>query len=35
VLLLALWVGLIAGFLDLGLLFVNKRVIDRDFYRLG
>jgi Sulfatase len=35
VLLLAIWIGLIAGFLDLGLIFVNKRLIDRDFFRLG
>ena len=35
VLLLALWIGLIAGFLDLGLLVVNRRLINRDFYRLG
>ena len=35
VLLLAAWIGLIAGFLDLGLLVVNRRLIDRDFYRLG
>jgi arylsulfatase A-like enzyme len=35
VLLLAVWIGLIAGFLDLGLLVVNRRVIQRDFYRLG
>ena len=35
VLLLAVWIGLIAGFLDLGLMVVNKRLIDRDFYRLG
>ncbi len=35
VLLLAVWIGLIAGFLDLSLLVVNKRVIQRDFYRLG
>ena len=35
VLLLGLWIGLIAGFLDLGLLVVNRRVIDGDFLRLG
>jgi len=35
VLLLAVWIGLIAGFLDLGLMVVNKRLIDRDFFRLG
>ena len=35
VLLLAVWIGLIAGFLDLGLLVVNRRLINRDFYRLG
>ena len=34
-LLLAVWIGLIAGFLDFGLLVVNKRLDDRDFYRLG
>jgi arylsulfatase A-like enzyme len=35
VLLLAVWVGLIAGFLDLSLLVANKRLIVRDFFRLG
>jgi arylsulfatase A-like enzyme len=35
VLLLAIWIGLIAGFLDLGLLVVNKSLIAPDFYRLG
>jgi arylsulfatase A-like enzyme len=35
VLLLAAWIGLLAGFLDLGLMVVNKRWISRDFYRLG
>jgi arylsulfatase A-like enzyme len=35
VLLLAVWIGLIAGFLDLSLLVVTKRLIYRDFYRLG
>jgi arylsulfatase A-like enzyme len=35
VLVLAAWVGLIAGFLDIGLLVVNKRLIVHDFYRLG
>ncbi len=35
VLLLAAWIGLIAGFLDLGLIVVSRRLISRDFYRLG
>jgi arylsulfatase A-like enzyme len=35
VLLLAVGIGLAAGFLDLGLMVVKKRAIDRDFYRLG
>ncbi len=35
VLLLELWIGLVAGFLDLGLLVANKRLLDRDFFRLG
>jgi hypothetical protein len=35
VLLLALWIGLIAGFLDLGVLFVNKNLINHEFYRIG
>jgi arylsulfatase A-like enzyme len=35
VLLVALWIGLIAGFLDLGLLYVNRRLINHDFYRVG
>src|SRR5262249_5758756 len=34
ILVLALWLGLIAGFLDLGLVIVKRRV-DRCFYRLG
>jgi arylsulfatase A-like enzyme len=34
-LVLAAWIGLIAGFLDLGLLVVNRRLIKGDFYRLG
>ena len=34
ILLLALWLGLIAGFLDLGLVIIKRR-IDGDFYRLG
>jgi hypothetical protein len=34
ILLLALWLGLIAGFLDLGLVIVRRR-IDGEFYRLG
>jgi arylsulfatase A-like enzyme len=29
------WIGLIAGFADVGFLVMNKRLIDRDFYRLG
>jgi arylsulfatase A-like enzyme len=32
---LAAWIGLIAGFLDLGILVVNKRLIKGEFYRLG
>ena len=35
VLLVALWIGLIAGFLDLGLLIMRKRLFTSDFYRLG
>ena len=35
VLLLAVWIGLLTGFLDLGLLVVNKRSISGDFVRLG
>ena len=34
-LVLAAWVGLIAGFLDLGLMMIKRRVIEGDFYRLG
>src|SRR5437763_11348590 len=34
VLLLAAWVGLVAGWLDLGLMLVHRRV-DGDFTRLG
>src|SRR5262249_3558075 len=33
--LVAIWVGLIAGWLDLGLMVVMRRLIHRDFYRLG
>ena len=32
---LAAWIGLIAGFLDLGFLVVNRRLIKEDFYRVG
>src|SRR5262249_30631527 len=35
VLLLATWVGLVAGWLDLGLMVVDRRLIHGDFYRLG
>jgi len=35
VLLLAVWIGLIAGYIDLGLMVVKMRWIDRDFIRLG
>jgi arylsulfatase A-like enzyme len=35
ILLVALWIGLIAGFLDLGLLIMRKRLFTSDFYRLG
>ncbi len=31
----AVWIGLIAGFLDLGLMVVKTRWIDGDFYRVG
>jgi arylsulfatase A-like enzyme len=34
-LLLATWIGLVAGWLDLGLMVVNRRLIHGDFYRLG
>src|SRR5262245_52566191 len=35
ILVLAAWIGLTAGFLDLGLMVIRRRVIDGDFYRLG
>src|SRR3954451_23625388 len=36
ILLLAVWIGLAAGFLDLGLLVLKKRVFEHEyFYRLG
>ena len=35
IVLLATWIGLIAGFLDLGLMVIHRRLIDGDFYRLG
>ena len=33
--LVAAWIGLTAGFLDLGLMILRKRLIGDDFYRLG
>ena len=35
VLLLAIWIGLTAGFIDLGLLLIRKRLIEGDAIRLG
>ena len=35
ILLVAVWIGLISGFADLGLLVLKKRLFDNDFYRLG
>jgi arylsulfatase A-like enzyme len=35
ILLVALWIGLIAGFLDLGLMILKKRLNGDEFYRLG
>ena len=35
ILLLATWVGLTSGWLDLGLTIMMRRLIHRDFYRLG
>ncbi len=35
ILLLASWVGVLAGWLDLGLMVVNRRMVHGDFYRLG
>ncbi len=35
VLLVAVWIGLCAGFLDLGLLLIRKRLIENDAIRLG
>jgi arylsulfatase A-like enzyme len=35
VILIGTWIGLIVGFGDLGFLVVNKRLLFRDFYRLG
>ena len=32
---MAVWIGLTAGFLDLGLMILRKRLSDDDFYRLG
>jgi arylsulfatase A-like enzyme len=34
-LLVAVWLGLIAGYLDLGIVVVRKRLLDHDFYRMG
>ena len=35
ILLVAIWIGLAAGFLDLALLIMRKRLFTIDFYRLG
>ena len=35
ILLVAIWTGLTAGFLDLGLMILKKRLTGDDFYRLG
>jgi arylsulfatase A-like enzyme len=35
ILAVATWIGLIAGFLDLGLLVIIRGLINQDFYRLG
>ena len=35
VLLLAAWIGLAAGFLDVGLMILKNRLVDGDFYRIG
>jgi arylsulfatase A-like enzyme len=35
ILLVAIWIGLTAGFLDLGLMILRKRLTGDDFYRLG
>ena len=35
ILLVAIWTGLTAGFLDLALLIMRKRLFTSDFYRLG
>jgi arylsulfatase A-like enzyme len=35
ILLLSLWLGLAAGFLDLGFLFVQTRLFEGDFFRMG
>jgi arylsulfatase A-like enzyme len=35
VILIGTWIGLIVGFGDLGFLVINKRLLFRDFYRLG
>jgi arylsulfatase A-like enzyme len=35
VLVLAAWLGLVAGFLDVGILVLNRRLIKGDFYRVG
>ena len=35
VVLIGTWIGLIAGLCDVSFLVMNRRLIDRDFYRLG
>ena len=35
VILIGTWIGLLAGFGDLGILIVKKRWLDPDFYRIG
>ena len=33
--LIGTWIGLIAGFADVGFLVMNRRLIDHDFYHVG
>ena len=35
ILLVAVWIGLIAGFIDVGLLVLKRKWIERDFFRTG
>ncbi len=35
ILVVSAWIGLVSGFLDLGMVILRKHLIDGEFYRLG